>query len=295
MGDIIINHDIRSVNGGYLLMPPFKGGQSGWGNLTIPNPYICDQTQQYPLGTKYRDGDRTFIYTYLQEATSGRGVSNSTGSGVLAENLAVDVTVVTATALASTVTGTIAAATVNQFAGGWLNIYEATAGCRGISYRIVSNTVRASGNSIFTLDRPLNATGFTTSATCRVLADTYTNVRFPLGSRTSSANFEYLAGIWVAAFDSGGTAAVEGDYAWIQTWGPCWVWAAVAFEGATAWERDVYHQGGGDIQANTSSDAHPGAQWVGTMLGATSADPGVSTSGSNINHMEHIIVLRIEE
>jgi len=285
---------VFSDTGQHLIMPKYMEGQTGWENTAIPNPYLADQTQKYPLTAKLRDGDKTFIYSYLQVATSARNVANSTGSGVLAENLAVDGTVVTATALANTVNVTIAAGTVNQYAGGEISLYEATTGCSGTTYRIVGNTVRTSGKCLFTIDPPLNATGFTASATCRVFPNAYTNVRFPHGSRTSTANFEYLAGIWVASHDEDGTAAAEGDYAWIQTWGPCFCWAAVAFEGGTAWERDVYHQGGGDLQANTSGDAHPGAQWVGTMLGATSADPGVSTTGSDINNLEHVVQLRIE-
>jgi len=295
MVDTKIGHKLIAQDGQYILLPPFFAGQEGWGNLAIPDPYIADQLQRYPCGTKFRDGDRTFTYAFLQAATSGRDVHNSTGSGVLAENLAVDATVVTATALTSTVVATIAAGTVNQYAGGYMTLYEATDGCRGIVYRIISNTVRTDGKCTFVIDRPLNATGFTTSATCRVFPPTYTNVRFPLSSRTSSANFEYLAGIWVASHDAAGNLAAEGDWGWIQTWGPCFTWAAVAFEGATGMERDVYHQGGGDLQVRTATAAHPGAQLVGTMLGATSADPGVSTSGSNIDSMEHVVVLRISE
>lgn len=289
-----VNHDLRSVDGRYILMPPYKGGQSGWGNLALPNPYLVDQAQQYPTGTKFRDGYRTFIYTYLDEASAGRDVQNSTGLGVIAENLPVDVTVVTALTKASTVTGTIAAATVDQFAGGYMSLYEATTGCRGIIHRIQSNTVRASGNSIFTLDEPLNYTGFSTSATCRVMADPYAKVRFTLNTRTSSANFDTLVGIWMGAFDADDNVSAEGDYGWIQTWGPCFCWAAVAYEGGTAFERDAYHQGGGDIQVNTSSDAHPGAQRVGFMVPASCADPGVSLTGSNIDQMEHVIWLQIE-
>ena len=275
--------------GGLLLMPQYKGGQVGWDNQTIPNPLICDQTQQYPLGTKFISGYRTYIYTFLQAATSGRDVARAQGSGVLSENAPQDGTVVTATALASTITIT-ATATANLYAGGFITLYES--GLPNCTLRVESNT--AAANVVFTLSEPIPYGGYTASATCRLHPDPYSNVRFPLSSRTSSANFEYLAGIWQACYDKDGTAAAEGDYAWIQTWGPCWVWAAVAYEGGTAHERFAYHQGGGDIQITTSSDAHPGAQYVGSLVPATSADPGVSTSGTDVDNMEHVIWLQIE-
>jgi hypothetical protein len=286
-----IIHKIINKDGAMIVMPPYKGGQEGWGNLSIPNPNLCDQSQRYPTGTILRMGYCTYIYTYLQVATSGRSITNAHGSGVLCENLPQDVTVVTATADATTITGA-ATATANQYAGGFLTIYESGVTHQTGCYRIVSNTATASSNVIFTLEHPL-VTTYTASATCRIHPDPYSNVRFPLGSRTSSANFEMLAGIWVASEDEAGTAAAEGDYAWIQTGGPCFCWAAVTFEGGTAHERMAYHQGGGDIQICTATDAHPGAQIVGYLIPATSADPGVSTTGTDVDNMEHLIWLQI--
>lgn len=89
-----VNHDLRSVDGSFIMMPPWFQGALGWGNLTFPNVYDTDDTiQQYPDGTKFVEGDRTFWYarfrgmlntpytSYTQESgTDLQGVCLYTGA-----------------------------------------------------------------------------------------------------------------------------------------------------------------------------------------------------------------------
>lgn len=59
----IINHDLRSVDGSFIMMPPWFQGASGWGNLSMPNVYNTDDASaQYPEGAKFVEGDRTWFY-----------------------------------------------------------------------------------------------------------------------------------------------------------------------------------------------------------------------------------------
>lgn len=58
-----INHDIRNVNGCSIQMPPWFSGEPGWGNLALPNVYTLDTVQEYPHGTAFREGERTWFYT----------------------------------------------------------------------------------------------------------------------------------------------------------------------------------------------------------------------------------------
>jgi len=274
----------------------YKGGQSGWGNLDLPNPYLVDQTQKYPLGTRYVEGYCSFYYTYLQVATCGLTLSTGAGGmGVIAENVPFTLTIVTATTGTSSIVATVASVTANQFAGGWINLYEVGVIPRVTTYRVESNTATddpVAGQAVFTLSRPLIAT-YTAGATCRALQDPYSNVRFCLSTRTSSATFETCVGVWSGFEDSAGTAVLEGDYGWVQTWGPAFTCAAIAFEGANAFERDAFYHGGGGFQVRTST-TNPGYQRVGFILPASCADPGVSTTGSNIDSMEHVIWLQIQ-
>ena len=54
---------IMADQGRYVIMPPWKEGQSGWGNLAFPNVHSAggEAVMLYPVNTKYVDFDRTFI------------------------------------------------------------------------------------------------------------------------------------------------------------------------------------------------------------------------------------------
>ena len=67
-----INHDLRSYDGRTIIMPAWKGGQGGFGNLAIPDIGDTYSVQRYPVGTKLLDGERVFYYA---KATS-IGITN---------------------------------------------------------------------------------------------------------------------------------------------------------------------------------------------------------------------------
>ena len=61
-GFIGVNHDLRRNNGRTIYMPAWFQGETGWGNLAMPNVYKADSSRLYPAGTKYQDGERIFYY-----------------------------------------------------------------------------------------------------------------------------------------------------------------------------------------------------------------------------------------
>jgi hypothetical protein len=293
----IINTDLRCVNGKTIYFPPWYAGEAGWGNMALPDVYLCDQVQQYPRGTKFVDGDRVFRYTLL--GTAGPGTSSYAsrmGFGLIGVNTASSVTLVTATSGTNTVTGAIATVSANDYADGWLSLYGTASDEYETLYRIISNTATTSSNVTFTLDHNLRGT-YDSSDTCYVMKPMWNNLIAPgsTGGRGSSVGFEPFFGVLVASQDAAGTAIAAGDYTWVQTWGPCWMPASVAFAGATAQERYAYFMSMGDVQVADPAGSYNRfwCQRAGYLLPCTCTTPGTSTSGTDVVGTNHIIFLEI--
>lgn len=164
---VIINHDLRVVNGGTLYMPPWEAGNDKWGNLELPIVNSRTTIQKYPTGTIYRLGMRTFVYTQLDDTYFGEyALGQAIGAGYLMESSS------TFTDVSNAVVGGIAgeytfkltksSTAVNAWAGGFVGIKgSGDADARGTmgkygSYQIISNTVQDGSNIVtFTLDTPL--------------------------------------------------------------------------------------------------------------------------------------------
>lgn len=77
-----INHDLRCVDGSFIMMPPWFQGASGWGNLARPNVYNTnDVAAQYPEGTKFVEGDRTWFYARFRGTVTTPYTSYTQASG----------------------------------------------------------------------------------------------------------------------------------------------------------------------------------------------------------------------
>ncbi|KKN29854.1 hypothetical protein LCGC14_0839830 [marine sediment metagenome] len=144
----IINHDIRSVNGKYLIMPPWKEGQSGWGNLSVPN--VCaaggDTAQQYPVNAKFVNFDRRFIYGYCTAVYTTNKANVGMFNGAVKELVTFGSIAGAAGDTLVSIDGTTldveTTAAANVFAGGYFmprtNPYS--------DYRIISNTTYIGGS-----------------------------------------------------------------------------------------------------------------------------------------------------
>lgn len=219
MGDQYINHDIRSLNGKYLIMPPWKAGQEGWQNLTIPNVNLDggDTAQQYPINTRFVDFDRTHYYGYV----NSRGeASVKANIGLMNQNKLETVGFGTVAGVAGDTTVSIlntdldddTAAAANAYAGGYFmprtNPYS--------DYRIISNTIY-NGGAVGTsemdivIENGLTAAVAASVAGCYLNKNMFTKMRHQWGGAAAYR----LQVVGVTLIDP--TAST---YQWVQTWGP---------------------------------------------------------------------------
>jgi len=239
----VINHDLRVVDGGTLYMPPWEEGNAQWGNLKRPSVYLGNTTQEYPTGTIYRHGLRTFIYTQMDATYYGTGggaigagwVGSNSGEYVNLPNLVVE-----ATAGDTSIVLERAGTTVNEFAGGFIGIKNSVGGWgtagRFAYFQIISNTVADGDDYVtFELDGALVLSYVVGAADCVVAAHPYAVTRL---SQDASADYSMSTGIFTHT-------TVASEYCWIQTGGPCMavgVWGT--FEGTDTGSLPVYAVGG---------------------------------------------------
>lgn len=164
--------------------------------------YEVSTTQQAPLGTRIRVGDRTFYYASMSASVAGGTVVCALGptashqSGILA--------MAAASVGARVLTGTSSAAVAaNVYAEGYFGV--ATGTNIGEMYRVQANAAGSTGFNISLYDG-LN-TAITSGTGFFLIPNLYQNCFVGLqGSDTP-------VGVAITNVTSGG-------YAWLQTWGP---------------------------------------------------------------------------
>ena len=264
-------------DGKYILMPAWKGGQEGWGNLAVPSPYEEESQQQYPIGTKFVDDGR--IYHYVQagnSCTAGRLISpwNKFGTATSGDGSTQETGVIQAAAVvdqeALTLTDQGSATPANVFAGGYAMVYW-----EFMCLRIVSNTAEddpSAGLFEITIDQPLRAAIASTSyVTC--YRDIYADVRY----LSAGAQPLHSSACCVSGF-----TFTDTYYAWGQTWGPCGI-AGVDAIGAGDNEQGMYNANGA-VYFQTSPHASnntPTYQYVGALAGYT-GKTGTTAGGTDM-------------
>ncbi len=224
---IIINHDLRVVNGSTLYMPPWAEGNDKWGNLAIPDVYAIGTSQMYPTSTIYRKGLRTFIYS--KTASSGHGTG---GLGIVAgacmeptaEVLIVENSVVSGAAGSNVIGVTTSDSVgVNAYAGGQIGIREAgglSVVGGAMTFQIISNTAESGGVTYFTLDGTL-VNVFATTNDVVLAENPYAECRTNV-----NGNYHMTTGVNICT-------TVASSYLWLQTGGMNnMLIMMVAFEGA---------------------------------------------------------------
>ena len=203
---------------GTIDTPAFYEGQKGWGNHSEPDVYVLDVNQQYPIGTKFVDGERTWMYGYV---STDEDLGERAGNGLLniGEELVQATAAVThaigAREIAMVDTGS---ATANEYAGGYFM-------CRThptITYRILSNTVASASAFTITLERGL-VVAIAASQNVRLNPNQYKN----LCTSRSSGRYE------CSIMGCGMVIPVASRYQWIQTWGPIAIVGGDEVAGAT--------------------------------------------------------------
>lgn len=265
-----INHDIRSVNGKFILMPPWKEGQSGWGNLGIPNPLSAggDTAQKYPVNTRFVDFDREWLYGYTESASS----SAKANLGLFNTNVEEVVTMgSTAGAINDTrisiLTNTLdseTTAAANIFAGGYFmprtNPYA--------NYRIVSNsaynlgTESTSHMDVIIEEPGLSAVTTASQASCMLDRNPYTALRCEWAAGNSSMS---VVGVTLIL-------PIASTYQWVQVVGPCMLMGDEA-AGKAAYLRTIWWHIDGSVVATgqgTHTDSHQPVV-AGYLLDTTSS------------------------
>lgn len=279
-----INHDLRVVDGGTLYMPPWEEGNDNWGNLKRPSVYLATTLQEYPTGTIWRHGLRTFIYTQLDATYYGEAGTAAILAGYTVESCSEILTlanlVISGASGASTcVLDLEDGHTVDCYAGGFIGIVgsagdRATVG-RVCGYQIISNTVANSASdyqSTFTLDGVLPRALLTSDDV--VLAEhPYAKVRHPI-----AGPYGMTVGVLMQT-------SASAKFIWVQTGGPCnIVLTGATLEGANDYEVPVYAFNGWmnkctDTASTIMSIELVTCQRVGNSYANTNVD-GPTTGGT---------------
>uniref|UniRef100_A0A6M3ISX0 Uncharacterized protein n=1 Tax=viral metagenome TaxID=1070528 RepID=A0A6M3ISX0_9ZZZZ len=218
-------------NGRTLILPAWKGGQTGGGKLTLSDVDIRDTyaIQRYPVGTKLLDGERVFYYAKASSVGIDRtdyGVKNGYGQDVGYTTVAAaaaigDKTLVIDIASHGQSSDGVFAA--NYLAGGFVVVFNHGDPVDSFVCRILENTATTgAGEMTLTLQDEIPVTlaaGDVDHAECMA--------HWALGCEYNTATEEPVVGAV--------QAAVAANYwFWLQTWGPRWLGPSSAgpFDGA---------------------------------------------------------------
>lgn len=251
-----MQQSIEMHDGQYVVLPKWKGGEADVNRgLAIPDPYVFDTTQKYPVGTKFVDDDRRFHYGYIN-ALGGAMTANRGMGGVMnaATYIAFTTSAVIEPVDETEISVVDAASTLNMWAGGYLMI-RAHPVCY---YRILSNTAAVAA-SVITLERGL-LTATTSGATVWANQNMYSKME----SHLPNANLRYASCVGICL-----PVAVAARWAWVQTWGPCYLSGGDELIGKSEDIREAYVYGDGTLQ---SPAAFHRKQRAGYALNQTSSN-----------------------
>ena len=261
-----INHDIRNNNGRSIILPAWKGGQVGYGNLVIPDIRDVDSSQVYPIGTKMLDGERVFYYakTTATGITRADLLVKNAYHQCIAQRSVSAIAAVGAKTLIITIgaDGVLSDSAIaeNELAGGYVVVFPRTAANTYDSFvcRILKNTATTTTADEITLtlqDEIPIALDTDSLAEC---------IHNPFaGCQTDSVLAHPVIGF--------AHAQVTGaKWFWLQTWGPIWVSIQAAVGVAGVQGVVARHDGSLDI-ADATVSGYISSQAVGHIMSETSA------------------------
>lgn len=268
-----VNHDLRSNNGGTIYMPRWYAGESDdavWGNLDLPNVHAIGDTQLYPRGTAYREGERTFFYGRYTSDTNLKTCGYLMVTNALHVPLA-DGIQSGAIDSNSIVITHAAAAVVNFYAGGFIGIK----GSLYTSRYIIASSVMADSLITLTVEGTLPSALVTTDDYA-LMANPYREFEW-----YSAADTRPYVGVSMIT-------NVVSEYAWLQTWG-----VHACMHPFNSWEGGDGNQMGfyayhGSVQQHPDStssvvnvDADGATQQAGVMASGTTEVGGTDYSVLN--------------
>ncbi len=260
----VINHDLRSVNGGTIYLVP----QPDFANLHLPDLSIPDSTQAYDVGTKYEFNNKVYFYAYASGAVYSRMAAKITNDQDIMYRACPTTSVIYATEIYATTVSPDGPSGDGTFVkdymkGGHVAVFVGSGDNDDFSRGIIASTAVTSAGTIkLTLDAPVPHEVTAATAIIEAMASQYADV-------TYNGHVEYPA-VGVPSCSSAGS-----QWVWVQTWGACWIAPAssVGVGGATGL---VFRQDGSlDIAYATVSDnvssQHAGYCLSGLLAGTQSA------------------------
>lgn len=238
-----ITHPLMNANGQYVEAIPEKGSESGVGNLVIPNIFEQHLIQQYPIGTRYHDGQCTYHYykaggaitVALTGITGTKAMLNSAGY-VYGTHLA-GVTKVK-------IDGTSAGVPAKDFyAGGQIVFFAANAVGRS-QMRIVSSEAAESASPYaveLTLEQPTYQ-DLANDVACEVIPNRYSECKSSFQGQSGDGTSGTCVTLGIPCRNM-----TSGYYGWVQTWGPCFV-GRTSTEPGNGLQRMVCFSADGSIQ-----------------------------------------------
>lgn len=269
-----INHDLRSVDGSFIMMPPWFQGALGWANLKRPNVYDTDDAiALYPEGTKFVEGDRTWFYARFRGGIETPYTSYTQASGTDLQGICLFTGAIqqdyTNALLVRKVADeqsmwytdtTSEARSTDYYSGGWVVGKDTITNHRAFYRRIVAHNYKALGTaaeptgvgttwdasaydllSELQVDQPFSLSK--TSLVTSIMPNRYKHA----ASHRSNANAHYDGMPIGACMQNNPT---YDHWVWCQTNGPLGTIAIVnAFAGAGEVEVKYYVMGDGGYQA----------------------------------------------
>lgn len=248
---IIVKQKLIQSDGKSVIMPSWFAGQPGnkWGNLAIPDVYLTNAIQQYPIGTKYRDGERSWLYGKCARTNTKTGVGNFIY--VAEEGLTSDAVIhaIGETEIVLEETGD----TEDQYAGGFFLSYPAME-----TYRILKNDASDGEHLTVVIEKGLLTALAASTGSQFVCEPRLSDVRSQWGGLAHQ--YESVAGVPMLA-------QLTGRWMWYQTFGEHYLLPNTAC-GDAIYQRNVVWWIDGSLQ---EEGGNAGLQHAGYIVSLTSS------------------------
>jgi hypothetical protein len=280
MSKSIVTMTKMSVNGGELIFPsPTSPAVYA---METPLVSVKSTTKEFPLGTRYIKNDgRVYRYCYFNgDADPEWGAYKAKKTNTVAvaptqataaaqaaaypgETLAAGVvgssyvTVTIDTEIGILTTGVL---TEDELVGGYIVVGNGS-NQHPQMRMIVSHPALAStgGSLTVKLDEPLITAVTAATTTIELMESPY----YCIKADGSGGDYVSFIGIPAAEFS-------DGEYGWVQTWGPCWITSnSVTCDSAR--DRTIVFVGNGSVESSNDETMEDGFQIAGYALDASSS------------------------
>jgi hypothetical protein len=264
------SHKLVAHDGKYIVLPPGMGSQEKYANLAIPTGiHTCDTVQKYPIGTEFVNGLRRYYYSkangecdtewgaYKPKKTNTAAVLPTQATATQADGTIAGasgshyLTITVDSEIGTLTTGVLSK---DELAGGFIVVGNGSAQHPQM-FQIVSHpALAAAGSLTIELDDTLNA-AVTAATTYHELME---SPFYDLKADGSGGDYVTFLGIPAAH-------ASDGEFFWLQTWGPCWITSNSA-TCDSARDRTIVFVGNGSVESSNDETLESGFQIAGVAL-----------------------------